>query len=59
MMRNPDGSERACTRHYKQPPYKGETVVQKGITYIVLRCPECHRPQGMRLVRKNRKETEA
>ena len=52
MLTNPDGSERACTRHYKLPPVEAETVVQMGITYLVLRCAECNRPQGMRLVRK-------
>jgi hypothetical protein len=43
--------ERACTRH-SHDPYEAETINQSGLTYIQLRCPICHRPQGLRLVRK-------
>jgi hypothetical protein len=44
-------SERACTRHYKQPPYEAEVIkLGKRFDEVMLRCPECHRPQGVRLV---------
>ena len=45
--------ERACTRHFHDS-YESETVIQAGMTYLMLRCPVCSRPQGMRLVRKVR-----
>ena len=51
--------ERACTRH-SHDPFEAETVIEHGLTYIVLRCPICSRPQGMRLVRRNQqKETQS
>lgn len=48
-------TERACTAH-NQPPYEAEPVRQGGLTYLVLRCPICGRPQGMRLIRKPKKD---
>lgn len=44
--------ERSCTAHYKADPRQAETVMHGRVTYIVLRCTVCERPQGMRLVRK-------
>jgi hypothetical protein len=43
--------ERACTRHTADP-VEAETVTNGTLTYLVLRCSVCNRPQGMRLVRK-------
>jgi hypothetical protein len=45
--------ERACTAH-TQDPYSAESVVRGKLTYMVLRCPVCDRPQGERLVRRQR-----
>ena len=47
------GKEQSCTGHFKDS-YEAETVKQAGMTYLMLRCPTCNRPQGMRLVRKIR-----
>lgn len=46
--------ERACTSTSpKHAQYEAETVVSDyGPSYLVLRCTECGRPQGMRLIRK-------
>ena len=44
---------RGCTAHFHEP-YEAERTGSAGLTYIVLRCTICHRPQGMRLVRKPR-----
>lgn len=43
--------ERACTAH-ADTPYEAETVQRGTLTYLVLRCPRCQRPQGERLVRR-------
>ena len=43
--------ERTCTAHFATS-YEAEVVKQSGMTYLMLRCPTCDRPQGMRLVRK-------
>ena len=46
--------ERACTAHFLEQSYVAETFTHtNGLTYTALRCPVCHRPQGLRLVRKN------
>ena len=52
-------TERSCTAHLNKPPYQGETVRQLSLTYIVLRCVVCNRPQGLRLVRKPQTERES
>lgn len=46
--------ERACTSlNSKHRQYEAETVASDhGLSYLVLRCTECGRPQGMRLIRK-------
>lgn len=50
MVRNPDGSERACTRH-NQLPYEAELLKRgKRFNRVMLRCTVCDRPQGERLV---------
>lgn len=49
--------ERACTNlapSHCAPPEVAETVSDHGLTYLVLRCQACGRPQGLRLVRKSR-----
>jgi len=49
-------SERACTKHNHEP-VEAELVERHGLMYRVLRCPLCHRPQGMRLVRRKKAVT--
>ena len=44
-------NDRPCSYH-TDPSYEAETVQRMGLTYIVLRCTRCDRPQGERLVRK-------
>jgi hypothetical protein len=44
-------SERACTAH-SRGTHEAETVREHGLTYLVIRCDVCNRPQGMRLVRR-------
>jgi hypothetical protein len=47
--------ERPCTAHIFTTAVEAETTVEpNGLTYIVLRCTICNRPQGLRLVRKAR-----
>ena len=43
--------ERACTAHMTTPR-EAETFTQHGLTYLMLRCPNCDRPRGQRLLRK-------
>ena len=50
-----NNQERTCTAHFATS-YEAE-VVECGMTYLMLRCPTCDRPQGMRLVRKPRPVT--
>lgn len=45
--------ERACTAHM-QDPREAEVTIIGTLTYIVLRCVVCNRPQGLRLVRKQK-----
>ena len=45
--------ERACTAH-SRGFYEAETTTEGGLRYRVLRCDVCDRPQGMRLIRRNR-----
>ena len=46
--------ERACTQLTHVEAIEAETIQRFGLTYIVLRCTVCNRPQGERLVRKNK-----
>lgn len=46
--------ERSCTAHYNPEPIEAEPVVQGSLNYIMLRCHQCGRPVGMRLVRRNK-----
>ncbi len=52
--------ERSCTslgrdHGFGHQPIEAEIVTNGTISYIVLRCPGCNRPQGMRLLRKKGK----
>jgi hypothetical protein len=44
-------AERTCTAHSKGT-HEAETVHRHGLTYTVIRCDVCGRPQGERLVRR-------
>lgn len=41
-----------CEREFTHQSYEAETVVEGNLTYIILRCTECGRVRGKRLVRK-------
>jgi len=45
--------ERACTGHEYRMAVEGDLVRTGTVVYIDLRCPVCHRPRGLRMVRKS------
>jgi hypothetical protein len=51
---SPNPTERPCTAHFLRDPYEAEPYSRNGVSYLMLRCTTCHRPQGGRLVRKAR-----
>jgi len=44
-------TKRHCDYHYSEP-VEAEPVARGKVSYLQLRCPECGRKRGLRLVRR-------